>query len=342
MNKMSLSSRIIIAVASLSLIATFFLPVWFIFLIAPQYPEGLTMHIWLNQLTGQIEIINGLNHYIGMKHIKAEMFPEFSYLAYIIGFFILYGLFVAITGKRKLLLSYLGLVILGGAAAMVDFYQWGYDYGHNLDPKAAIQIPGLSYQPPLFGHKILLNFDAYSYPDIGGWIVIGAGSLVLLVWAYEWYKNRKRKAILAPLKAAAPVAALFVFFLSSCTAKPEAFSLGKDVCDDCKMTIMDAKYGGEILTQKGRVYKFDDTHCLAYFIKSGNIKKEDIAQIVFADYQNPNTFLNAKEALFVVSKELKSPMNGNAAAFKTKDIAGQKATETNGSIKSWDELFQSL
>src|SRR5215216_3096075 len=99
MNKMGLPSRIIIAIASLSLIATCFLPVWFIFLIAPQYPEGLTMQIWLTKITGQVDIINGLNHYIGMKHIKAEMFPEFNFLVYIVGFYILFGLVVAITGK---------------------------------------------------------------------------------------------------------------------------------------------------------------------------------------------------------------------------------------------------
>src|SRR5215213_7277577 len=193
MKKMSLPSRIIIAIASLALTASFFLPVWFIFLIAPQYPEGLTMNIWLNKITGQVDIINGLNHYIGMKHIKAEMFPEFNFLVYIVGFFILFGLTVALTGKRKLLFSYLIITVLGGIAAMVDFYKWSYDYGHNLDPKAAIQIPGFSYQPPLIGHKTLLNFDAYSYPDSGGWVVIIAGLIIFAVYGYEWWRNRKEK-----------------------------------------------------------------------------------------------------------------------------------------------------
>jgi copper chaperone NosL len=207
MNKMSFPSRIIIAIASLVLAATYFLPVWFIYLIAPQYPEGLTMNIWLYKITGQVEIINGLNHYIGMKHIKVEMFPEFKFLIYVLIFFILFGLAVAIIGKRKLLFAYLLTTISGGIAAMVDFYRWGYDYGHNLDPKAAIQIPGLSYQPPLIGHKTLLNFDAYSYPDIGGWVIIGAGSIFFLVWFYEWFKNRKREASVTKLKTAVPIAA---------------------------------------------------------------------------------------------------------------------------------------
>ncbi|HET7897741.1 MAG TPA: hypothetical protein VFL47_08725, partial [Flavisolibacter sp.] len=155
MKKMSLSSRIIVAIASLGLLPTLILPVWFIYLIAPQYPEGLTMQIWLTKITGQVDIINGLNHYIGMKHIKAEMFPEFTYLPYIVLFFTLLGLIVAATGKRKLLFAYIVLTVIGGAAAMLDFYKWGYDYGHDLDPKAPIQVPGLSYQPPLFGHKTL-------------------------------------------------------------------------------------------------------------------------------------------------------------------------------------------
>lgn len=342
MNKMSFPSRIIIAIASLALVATYFLPVWFIFLIAPQYPEGLTMNIWLNKITGQVDIINGLNHYIGMKHIKVEMFPEFDFLVYVVGFFILFGLIVAITGKRKLLFAYLIVTILGAVAAMADFYKWGYDYGHNLDPKAAIQIPGLSYQPPLIGHKTLLNFDAYSYPDTGGWVVIGVGIIFFLVWAYEFYKNRKRKTSLAKLKAATPIAAVVLLLISSCTAKPEAFVIGKDVCSDCKMTIMDPKFGGEIISKKGKVYKFDDARCVANFLKTGEVKATDIDQTVFIDHENKNNFLDVKSLFFVVSPALKSPMNSNAAAFANKAIADKIATQTSGEVKDWDTLLKTL
>jgi copper chaperone NosL len=339
---MSLSSRIIIAIASLALIATYFLPVWFIFLIAPQYPEGLTMNIWLNKITGQVEIINGLNHYIGMKHIKAEMFPEFDFLIYVVAFFILFGLVVAFVGKRKLLFAYLIVTVLGGIAAMADFYKWGYDYGHNLDPKAAIQIPGLSYQPPLFGHKTLLNFDAYSYPDSGGWVVIGVGVTFFLVWFYEWYKNRKRNASVTKLKTATPIAAALILILSSCNTKPEPLVIGKDVCYDCKMTIMDEKFGGEIITKKGKIYKFDDAHCVAHFLKGDVVKAADIAQTVFVDYENKGTFLDVKSLYFVVSPTLKSPMNSNAAAFSNNAIADRIAAQKSGEVQSWDALLKIL
>lgn len=343
-NRMSLPSRIIVAVASLALIATYFLPVWFIFLLAPQYPEGLTMQIWLNKITGQVDIINGLNHYIGMKRISVDMFPEFDFLVYIVAFFVLFGLAVAITGRRKLLFAYIILTIVGGIAAMVDFYKWGYDYGHHLDPKAAIQIPGLSYQPPLFGHKTLLNFDAYSYPDAGGWLVIAVGSIFVLVWAYEWYKNRKAKSSLSSLKRKAfPAAAALVWLsLNSCNTQPQAFALGKDICDDCKMTIMENRFGGEIITKKGKVYKFDDAHCLASFLKKDIVKKTDIARTVFIDYDNSKNFLDASSAYFVVSDQLKSPMNSNAASFTTRAEAEKTAKETNGKVFVWNDLRSAL
>lgn len=343
MKKMSTLSRIIVALASLSLIATYFLPFWFIYLIAPQYPEGLTMQIWLNKLTGQVDIINGLNHYIGMKHIKAEMFPEFNFLVYIVGAFIVMGLLVAIVGKRSWLSAFLVLTILGGMAAMYDFYKWGYDYGHNLDPKAAIQIPGLFYQPPLIGHKTLLNFDAYSYPDAGGWVVVVAALVLFAVWGIEFFKSRKAtKVSLGNYRQHTAVAALLLFVFTSCNAGPEKIAYGKDACDDCRMTIMDPKFGGEIITKKGKVYKFDDAHCLAHFLQSGSVKEGDIAQTVFTDYEKDGNFLKSPSLYFVVSPQLKSPMNSNAAAFATQQAANDKAGTVSGKVMDWETLYTTL
>jgi copper chaperone NosL len=195
MPKMSNRSRILIAIGSLAMCIMFFVPVWSIYLIAPQYPEGLSMQIWLYQITGQVEIINGLNHYIGMKHIKAEMFPEFGFLSYVLGAFVVFGLAIALSGSRKLLFVYLAVAVISGIAAMVDFYIWGYNYGHDLDPTAAIQVPGLTYQPPLIGHKKLLNFDSYSYPDTGAWVIVGVTALFLLLWFVEWRKAKTKTKI---------------------------------------------------------------------------------------------------------------------------------------------------
>lgn len=341
---MSTISRILIAVASAGMIAVFFLPVWAIYLTAPQYPEGLEMNIWLTKITGQVDIINGLNHYIGMKHISVDMFPEFSYMKYILAGFIAYGLLVAFIGSRKLLLSLLLLTVLLAGAALYDFYQWGYDYGHNLDPNAAIKVPGFSYQPPVIGHKTLLNFDAYSYPDTGGWIVTVAGAIFFLVYVYEGYKNRKQAPTTTVAQPAAAskmaVAALAMILLSSCSTEPAPFAIGKDLCEDCKMTIMEPQFGAEIITSKGRIFKFDDLHCVTNYINKGKIARNDIKQTVAVDYNHPNQFVNVSEASFVTSAQIKSPMNSNTAAFATKDAAAKIAAQTGGALKNWSAVLK--
>ena len=137
MKSVSPLSRIIIAVASLALISSYFVPLWQILMWAPQYPEGLEMKIWINTLTGEIRTISALNHYIGMKTIEVSMFPEFKYMIYIVGFIIAVGLVSSLIGKRYLLDSFFILIICAGIGALADFYRWGYDYGHNLNPETS-------------------------------------------------------------------------------------------------------------------------------------------------------------------------------------------------------------
>jgi len=341
--KLSVISRILVAFASGALIAVFFFPAWRIDLFAPQYPEGLTMNIWINGLSGQVDIINGLNHYIGMKHITVDMFPEFKFLPYVVGFYMLLGLIVAIAGKRKFLFIYLVLTAVGGLAAIFDFYKWGYNYGHNLDPTAPIQVPGLSYQPPLIGHKRILNFDAYSFPDIGGWIIIAAGVLAFVVWFAEWYRHHKteKKTKMKTSVVAIPVIALAIM-VSSCSAQPEPFRYGKDDCYFCKMGIVDSKFGGEVITKKGKVYKFDDVICMVRYLKSGVLKEDEIAQKVVINFEKENDFLDVQKIIFWVSPELKSPMGSNAGGFSSPQAAEKVRAGKEGQLMNWDELYSKI
>lgn len=192
MQKLTVLSRVVIAVSALLMISAFFVPLWQILMWAPQYPEGLEMKIWFDNITGDVKIISALNHYIGMRHIEVSMFPEFKYMKYIVAFVMAFGLLASIIGKRYMLLSYALLIVASGVAALVDFYLWGYDYGHNLDPTAPIQVPGMSYQPPIIGTKQLLNFTAFSGPDIGGWIFLVSGILAIGALGYELFISRKR------------------------------------------------------------------------------------------------------------------------------------------------------
>jgi len=190
-NSLSKLSKILLITSGIGLIISIFVPLWAIYLEAPQYPEGLGMFLHANKITGDYEIINGLNHYIGMKEIHQEDFWEFKILPYALGFFAALAFLTVFLNNKKWLYFFAVLFLIFGVAFMVDFYLWEYDYGHNLNPNAAIVVPGMSYQPPLLGFKQLLNFGAYSYPDIGGWIMFGVG-IILVVLSYLEIKSSNK------------------------------------------------------------------------------------------------------------------------------------------------------
>jgi len=175
-------SRLLVGAAALLLAAVYVLPLWHVRLVAPQYPEGLGMHIHVSSLQGATETdlnnINELNHYIGMKRIETDAIPELAVMPWIVAALIGGGVLVAAIGKRRPLYLWLGTFGAMGLVGLVDFWRWEYDYGHNLDmAEAIIKIPGMSYQPPLIGSKQLLNFTATSWPGLGG---VAAGAAFAL------------------------------------------------------------------------------------------------------------------------------------------------------------------
>ncbi len=337
MTNISNTSRIIVAASSLSLIITFFVPIWRIDLFAPQYPEGLTMKIWLNTLKGDIDIINGLNHYIGMRHINVDMFPEFTFLKYVVLFYMILGLLVAYSGKMAVLFWYLVFTAFGGVFSMYDFYRWGYEYGHNLDESAAIKVPGMSYHPPLIGHKRLLNFDAYSQPDIGGWVIVIAASIMIFIWIYEWYKHHKMNSKLIGVMVIG-----FLCIQLSCTPKAEPFKYGTDNCYTCKMGIIDRKFGSELVTKKGKVYKFDDVGCMVRLMKSGTLEQSEVSQVLVVNYEKENDLLDVNLCTFVVGQDIKSPMNFNVAAFANSDTAKNFGSQGERKIVEWKTVYDNI
>lgn len=184
--------RIFMVLASIILLMVFFFPIWSITLIAPQYPTGITMYIWINQITGEssgtLQNINILNHYVGMQFIVPDSIPELKYFQIVIGALMVLGLIAAFINKKGFYLAWVILVVILGILAVYDFYLWEYDYGHNLSPEAPIKVQGMAYQPPLFGKKMLLNFEAYSYPYLGS-LFIGI-SLLLAMLAFILTKRK--------------------------------------------------------------------------------------------------------------------------------------------------------
>jgi hypothetical protein len=190
-NSLQTISKILLAISGVGLFVSIFTPIWAIYLEAPQYPEGLSMFIHSNKLAGEFDIINGLNHYIGMKEIKEDEFIEFKILPYALGILGAICILIAALSKRVLLYAITIFYILFGILFMYDFWKWEYEYGHDLNPNAAIVVPGMSYQPPLIGSKQLLNFTAHSYPDIGGWIMFLV-AIILIGLSYLEFKKSKQ------------------------------------------------------------------------------------------------------------------------------------------------------
>jgi copper chaperone NosL len=333
MKKIKPISRILIFVSALSMISAYYVPLWQILMWAPQYPEGLDMKIWINNLTGDVKIISALNHYIGMRHIEVSMFPEFRYMIYIIGTMISIGVLAVVVNRRFMLVLFAFLIFSCGVAALVDFYLWGYDYGHNLDPTAPIVVPGMSYQPPLIGTKQLLNFTAYSGPDIGGWIFLCAGIIVIGAVVFEFYKSKMEKRNIETTLAIG-----ICLFLAACSVKPEPLDYGKDGCSNCKMTLMDKKFGAEIVTNKGKIYKFDDVNCMLKVYNSGAMLHTEIKEILIVDFSRPEKLIDAKNALYVKSEAIKSPMASNIAAFESNEDLKKMNADWKGILLSWGEL----
>ena len=306
---MSSRERLFAALAGLILVVMYFVPMWRIELEAPQYPEGLGLHIMIDDVQGISEFdlrkINQLNHYIGMKEIIPEAIPELKIMPWLIALMIVMALATAATGSRTMLtiwmVSFVVLLIVG----LVDFWLWEYDYGHNLDlDKAAIKVPGMSYQPPLIGSKQLLNFKAHSWPSWGGIAAI----LSCLTAMVLWWKGRKGTV------NTGAVAVVTALLLAGCATGPEAFHFGEDRCAHCRMVIADTRFAAQAVLDTGRAVKFDGIECLTAWL----VTSEDASLVKdtwVSDGNGTGTLIHAGEATFAYDMAIRSPMGAGLIAF---------------------------
>ncbi len=305
--------RVLTLISALLMVAVYFYPLWGIGLVAPQYPEGLAIEIWINKITGDVRNINLLNHYIGMSKIEPDNIPELKSFPYLFGFLIGSGILAAIFHRPKLYKIWAGLVLGGALLGLYDFYSWEYRYGHDLSDDAPMKLEE-SYQPPLIGSKQLANITASSWPRLGGYAFSTSAILALLILVLPARPRKSGRNTLAVL--------LMGMILGSCSKIeiPEQIQLGRDECDTCRMVIVDGKFGGELVTQKGKVYKFDSFDCL----KSFYLKNSESIQSQFVfDFNDPGRLLPVAGALFYKLEQLRSPMGSAIVAVGT----GNSATE---------------
>ncbi len=181
--------RILMVVAAIGVASAYVFPLWTYKLDAPQYPEGLVMYIKANRVAGDVDKIDIVNHYIGMKPIESTQFLEFKVFPIAFAVFILWALLAAWSGAFKLVASWVLTYTLFALVSLVDFYKWLYHYGHDLDPSAAIRIE--PFTPPLIGPKELLNFYVEAWPHAGGLGLIVAAAAGWLALILLWRARRQ-------------------------------------------------------------------------------------------------------------------------------------------------------
>jgi hypothetical protein len=174
-------SRILILLAAACLAAALAFPLWRIQLFSNQFPDGLLLEIFATRLQGgdggnDLNEINVLNHYIGMRPLEPQNFPEMKWIPFALGLFVLLCLRAAVLGRIRGLVDVFVMLTYFGLFSMVVFYWRLYSYGHELSPDAAIDVP--PFTPPVLGKGELANFVVYSLPGPGAGLLTAAGVLL--------------------------------------------------------------------------------------------------------------------------------------------------------------------
>lgn len=137
------------------------------------------------------------------------------------------------------------------------------------------------------------------------------------------------------LKYLSIIILLLLFF--GCNVKPQAIDYGNDGCYFCKMTIVDKLHAAEIVTKKGKIYKFDATECMVSFMTE--FDTSEIALYMSNNYSEPEKLINATKATFLISENIPSPMGAFLSAFKNKENAIKMQSEKGGTLYTWNELI---
>ncbi len=184
--------RLLLGVAAPLVLVVNLLPLWNLTMFAPQYPNGLRLDIYSHTLAPghkgeDIQEINLLNHYIGMRDLAIEDFTEFKWMPFVLGGLGLLFLRAVVLGTVKELVDATVLfVYFGGFSAWTFGYKL-YRYGHDLSPTAAVKVP--PFMPPMFGFQQIANFEVYSYPKVGSYVM---AAVVLLLLSALWLAWRQR------------------------------------------------------------------------------------------------------------------------------------------------------
>jgi copper chaperone NosL len=137
-------------------------------------------------------------------------------------------------------------------------------------------------------------------------------------------------------------AGVLLLSLFACSSGPQPLRYGQDNCSHCKMSISDKRFGAEIVTNKGKVFKYDAIECMLAAIREDG--KLEVGETGFwvVDASNPGTLIDAKSAHYLISDKLPSPMGANISGFSSNESLQSALREFGGKTNNWKELKESF
>ena len=132
---------------------------------------------------------------------------------------------------------------------------------------------------------------------------------------------------------------LLIILACSCSVKERPVNYGSDECAYCKMTIMDHRYGAELVTKKGKVFTFDAAECLIEYLYHHKELVLDASYLLVTSYTEPDQLIDARTATYLVSKAMPSPMGAYLTAFSSRQTAVEYQLEKAGELYTWDEVY---
>jgi len=131
---------------------------------------------------------------------------------------------------------------------------------------------------------------------------------------------------------------LLFMLMYSCKVSNRPIDYGADQCQFCKMTVMDNRYGSELVTKTGKVYIFDSSECLIDYLLHNEETGMKACSLLVTSYLNPGHLIDAKSATYLVCGQMPSPMGAYLTAFSDNGSATETQLSKGGYIFTWKEL----
>jgi copper chaperone NosL len=119
---------------------------------------------------------------------------------------------------------------------------------------------------------------------------------------------------------------------------PRPIAYGEEPCRHCPMTLADPRFAAELVTTSGKVYVFDDVGCLTAFVNEGVVPQSRIHGLWVYDYLQPDALLDARQAVYLRTDTLATPMASHLAALRAGPAADSLRARLGGTFLTWDQL----